>query len=94
MTGVKGSGRIAKGDGQVEAVFAFQRGSEITFEPACRNYRAILGGGGAFERAPPTVDDYPIVLRGSKGEITDQEPAALYVRACRQGWVGACGSVR
>ena len=35
--------------------------------PACGNYRAILDGGGAFERGSPTVEDYPVVLRGSKG---------------------------
>ena len=80
--------------GQVEALFAFQRGCELGFESACGNYRAVLDGGGAFERAPPTVDDYPIVLRGSKGEIADRDPAALYARACRQGWLDACESVR
>ena len=77
-----------------EALFAFQRGCELGFGPACGNYRAMLDGGDAFERAPPTVDDYPIVLRGSKGEIMDQEPVALYARACRQGWLNACESVR
>ena len=82
------------GDRQVEAVFAFQRGCELGFEPACRNYRAILDGSGVFERAPPTVDDFPIVLRGSKGEIIDRDPATLYARACRQGWPDACESVR
>ena len=94
---VGGAGAVGEdpeGVGQVEALFAFQRGCELGFEPACGNYRGILDGGDAFERAPPTVDDYPIVLRGSKGEITDREPAALYARACRQGWVGACESVR
>ena len=47
----------------------------------------------AFERAPPPLDDYPIILRGSKGPITDRDPAALRALACRQGWPGACGSV-
>ena len=77
-----------------EAMFAFQRGCELGFEAACGNYRAILGGGRALERSTPTVDDYPIVLRGSKGAITDRDPAALYARACRQGWLGACDAVR
>ena len=92
-----GSGAVGEdreGVGQVEAMFAFQRGCELGFEPACGNYRGILDGGDAFERAPPTVDDYPIVLRGSKGEITDREPAVLYARACRQGWLDACGSLK
>jgi hypothetical protein len=87
-------GEDREGVGQVEAMFAFQRGCELGFEAACGNYRTMLSGGGGFERGPPTVEDYPILLRGSKGEITDREPATLYVRACRQGWVGACESVR
>ena len=93
-----GSGGVGEGrdaGGQVEALFAFQRGCELGFEAACGNHRAVLAGGSsAFERARPTVEDYPIVLRGSKGEVTDREPAALNARACRQGWEGACEAVR
>ncbi len=77
-----------------EAMFAFQRGCELGFEPACGNYRAISDGGEAFERAPPTVQDYPIVLRGSKGEIREPDPSGLYERACRQGWPGTCETAR
>ena len=40
--------------------------------------------------APPTLDDYPIILRGSKGPITERTPAALIALACRQGWAEAC----
>ena len=87
-------GEDREGVGQVEAMFAFQRGCELGFEAACGNYRTMLDGGGVFERAPPTVEDYPIVLRGSKGEVTEREPTALYARACRQGWLEACESVR
>ena len=92
--GAGGVGDDREGAGRVEALFAFQRGCELGFEAACGNYGAMFDGGGAFERAPPAVEDYPIVLRGSKGEITDREPAALYARACRQGWSVACESVR
>ncbi len=66
----------------------------LGFEAACGNYRMMFDGGGAFQRAPPTVEDYPIVLRGSKGRVRDREPAVLHARACRQGWLGACESVR
>ena len=94
--GLGGGGEDREGDGQVEAMFAFQRGCELGFEAACGNYRAMFDGAGtaSFERAPPTVEDYPIVLRGSKGEITDRGPAALYARACRQGWPDACNSAK
>ena len=97
LAALDGAGAVGgdrEGGGQVEALFAFQRGCELGFEPACGNYRAMLDGGDAFERAPPAVEDYPIVLRGSKGEITDREPAVLYARACRQGWLDACGSLK
>jgi hypothetical protein len=43
------------------------------------------------DRAPPALADYPIVLRGGKGPITDRTPSALAARACEQGWPGACG---
>ena len=69
LAAVAGTGAVGddrEGVAQVEALFAFQRGCELGFEAACGNYRAILADNGAFERAPPTLDDYPIVLRGSR----------------------------
>ena len=92
-SGWRRSGRSGDGVDPAEAMFAFQRGCQLGFEAACGNYRALLAGGGAFEHAPPSVEDYPIVLRGSKGEITDRDPGALYARACRQRWPNACDSV-
>ena len=91
LAGDEAVGEDREGDGQGEALFAFQRGCELGFEPACGNYRATLDGGSSLGRAPPTVEDYPTVLRGSKGEITDRKPAALYAQACRQGWPYVCG---
>ncbi len=67
----------------------FERGCALGFEPACRNLRRPAAA--PFERAPPAVADYPIVLRGSKGPVADRTPAALYARACRQGWPDTCG---
>ena len=78
------------GAGALEATLAFARGCELGFEPACGNLGALRDGAAAFERAPPPVDDYPIVLRGSKGPIIDDDPAVLHARACSQGWTGAC----
>jgi hypothetical protein len=46
---------------------------------------------GAVEYAPPALDDYPIILRGSKGPIAERTPAALYALACREGWPDTCG---
>ena len=82
-----GNVRVASVDG-VAALAAWQRGCELGFGPACAN----AGGGvdGAAATGPPTLADYPILLRGSKGPVTDLAPAALYARACEQGWADAC----
>ena len=41
---------------------------------------------------PPTLDDYPIILRGSKGPLAERTPLELLALACRQGWSGTCSS--
>ena len=70
----------------------FGRGCDLGFEPACRNLTGLTSGLGPFEfaRAQPTLEDYPIILRGTKGPITDRSPEALYARACSQGWADTC----
>ena len=40
--------------------------------------------------ARPTLEDYPIILRGSKGPIRDVSRPGLEALACREGWPGAC----
>ena len=40
----------------------------------------------------PTLDDFPIILRGSKGPLAERTPEALYALACRQGWPGTCAA--
>src|SRR5262245_24266133 len=74
----------------VGALESMQRGCERGFLPACDNASRRTGGD-AFKSGPPTMRDYPIVLRGSKAPITERSPAALLARACREGWAGACG---
>lgn len=67
----------------------FSAGCKIGFVAACRNLHT-MSTGGALASSPPTLKDYPIVLRGSKGEIRDRTPAALYKLACREGWPDTC----
>jgi hypothetical protein len=75
-----------------DAVEAMIRGCELGFSPSCVNAdRMMTRGVGALESVPPALDDYPIVLRGSKGPVTARAPAALYALACREGWSDACG---
>jgi len=73
------------------AADAFERGCALGFEPACRNVTAFSTGATPWARGQPTLGDYPIVLRGTKGAIADRTPAALYARACDQGWPDTCG---
>jgi hypothetical protein len=68
----------------------FQRGCDLGFAAACRNLAAMRGEGGELVRAAPTLDDYPIVLRGSKGQVREEGRSALYALACRQGWPDTC----
>jgi hypothetical protein len=67
----------------------FDQACRLGFSAGCDNASAMAQGD-TFRRDPPTVDDYPIVLRGSKGPLTEREPAQLYARACEQGWPGTC----
>ena len=87
LSGEEG-GRVDPAD----AAGALGRGCELGFGAACQNLVRLTSGPGpfAFEQAPPTLDDYPIILRGTKGPVTDRSPAALYARACSQGWAGTC----
>jgi hypothetical protein len=49
-----------------------------------------MTAGGALTNSPPTLKDYPVILRGSKGEIREHTPQALYALACREGWQNTC----
>ena len=67
-----------------------RRGCELGSVVACRNLSTLTSGSGTFTTAPPALDDYPIILRGSKGEIREREPSALHALACREGWPDTC----
>jgi hypothetical protein len=71
------------------ALTSMRRGCELGFEPACANVTA-LSGGGPWAAGSPPLEDLPILLRGSKGPITDRRAASLYARACDQGWPDSC----
>src|SRR5207244_2018485 len=73
-----------------DAVESILRGCELGFLPACANVSKVTSAG-TFTSAPPTLEDYPIVLKGSKGPIAERTPSALYALACREGWPDTCG---
>jgi hypothetical protein len=70
----------------------FRQGCGLGFAASCRNLGAIARGGGELVRSAPTLDDFPIILRGSKGPVREEGRVALYALACRRGWPGACGA--
>ena len=77
---------------RADAAAALGRGCDLGFGPACSNLTRLTSGlDGELDRAQPMLEDYPIVLRGTKGPIRDRSPAALYARACSQGWADTCG---
>jgi hypothetical protein len=71
---------------RVGAVEPLRRGCGLGFGAACENLKALTVAGAAFSSAPPELEDYPVILGGSKGKVRELEPAALYALACRQGW--------
>jgi len=73
-----------------QAAAPFTRGCERGFQMACQNLITLTRGSATFAYSPPTLRDFPIILRGSKGEIRDRRPSALYALACREGWKSAC----
>ena len=75
----------------IGAIASWQRGCDLGFEPACAN-AAGRTDTGAPRTAPPTRDDYAILLRGSKPPLTDRWLAALFARSV-PNWASrhACG---
>jgi hypothetical protein len=73
------------------AAVPLRRGCELGFRAACDNLRTLSTRTGEFAAPPPRMEDYPIILRGSKGDIHERDTASLRALACRQGWPGTCG---
>jgi hypothetical protein len=67
------------------------RGCSVGFVVACQNLIVLTRGAGRFASAPPALNDYPIILKGSKGEIRERAPGALFALACHEGWPNTCG---
>ncbi|MDX1647199.1 MAG: hypothetical protein R3304_08645, partial [Longimicrobiales bacterium] len=68
----------------------FQAACDLGFGPGCENVLHLVTGSADFAEAPPPLEDLPIVIRGSKGVVTERDPAALYALACERGWEHAC----
>jgi hypothetical protein len=73
-----------------QAAGPFTRGCRLGFQTACQNLIYLTRRSGGFAYSPPTLRDFPVILRGSKGPIRDLRPSTLYALACREGWTSAC----
>jgi hypothetical protein len=68
----------------------FQQACSRGFSAGCENVVRLTSGTTSFERADPPFEDLPIVIRGSKGAVTEESPEALYALACERGWSSMC----
>lgn len=84
------SGEDSRRRSTAGAAEPFRRACEMRFRVGCGNLEVLAGARGEFAAAPPRVEDFPIILRGSKGEVREREPDALYALACREGWRNTC----
>jgi hypothetical protein len=76
-----------------DAVESTLRGCELGFRPACANADVLSSNErphGSLRSTPPSLRDYPVVLRGSKGPVAAPTQEALTALACREGWSDAC----
>jgi hypothetical protein len=84
---------ILQADKELDRPAAFasmQRGCDLGFQPACANVADARPSGGPWATGSPPLEDLPVLLRGSKGPITDRSFASLHTRACEQGWPDSC----
>jgi hypothetical protein len=85
------SGEDLRHKSPVRAAESFSHGCDLGVHAACSNLNVMKTGLGEFAHEPPALSDYPIILRGSKGEIRERDPSSLFALACNQGWPGTCG---
>jgi hypothetical protein len=88
---LKSEGRVRS---RIPAEEAFRTACLVGFSAGCENARAATETGArTFQRRPPRLIDYPILLQEGNGQLTDKTPDELYEGACKQGWKDACGKV-
>lgn len=71
----------------------FRRSCALGFPAGCENAELAAEGPSALERmrrAPPELEDLPVVLRGTKRPLVGWSAEALHARACDQGWTAVC----
>ena len=71
----------------------FEQSCRLEYGPGCGNLQMLASGderlaqgAGAFARGDPPLEELPIILRGSKGPVTERDPEALRALGCERGW--------
>jgi len=67
-----------------------RKGCDLGHAISCGNLNTLTSGAGKFASVSPMLEDYPVILRGSKGPIRDLNPTSLMALACREGWPNTC----
>jgi hypothetical protein len=86
------SGEDARRTDEGGASEPLERGCALGLDAACWTARVLASGVGDYQRSSPTMQDLPVVLRGSKGEVR-QRGEALLALACTEGWTEVCGQL-
>jgi hypothetical protein len=76
----------------VEARTDFERACALGFRAGCSNVVTLAAGSGDFTQDQPPIEELPIVIRGSKGAVTETSESALRGLACERGWSAFCGT--
>jgi hypothetical protein len=62
----------------------------MDFGPGCENSLRLTTRQTEFVHANPPDNELPIVIRGSKGPVTETDIGVLYSLACERGWTAHC----
>jgi hypothetical protein len=82
--------RVGLGRDRAAARGEFERACSLGFMPGCDNVLRIATGSESFASGPPPTADLPVVLRGSKGVVTERDPDRLRALGCARGWTELC----
>lgn len=69
---------------------AFDQACAMNFGPGCENSLRLTTRQSDFVHGNPPDDELRIVIRGSKGPITETDIGVLYSLACERGWTAHC----
>jgi hypothetical protein len=84
---LRSEGKVGPADA---AAGDYRRACSSGFTAGCQNAVMLRVGVKSARRAPPRINDYPVILREGKGALPDRTPVEFLTRACDQGWMDGC----